>query len=39
MATCGYSDVKAFQKAEIMLAPSVQTEGKSLQKAQRIGMG
>ncbi|MGQ0849238.1 MAG: GuaB3 family IMP dehydrogenase-related protein [Actinomycetota bacterium] len=39
MATCGYSDVKAFQKAEIMLAPSLQTEGKGLQKAQRVGMG
>ncbi|HEY7583405.1 MAG TPA: GuaB3 family IMP dehydrogenase-related protein [Acidimicrobiia bacterium] len=39
MATCGYSDVKAFQKAEIMLAPSMQTEGKALQKAQRVGMG
>jgi len=39
MATCGYSDLKAFQKAEIMLAPSLQTEGKGLQKAQRVGMG
>jgi IMP dehydrogenase len=39
MATCGYSDLKQFQKAEIMLAPSLQTEGKSLQKAQRVGMG
>ncbi|MGI8518129.1 MAG: GuaB3 family IMP dehydrogenase-related protein [Acidimicrobiia bacterium] len=39
MATCGYSDLKAFQKAEIMLAPSLQTEGKALQKAQRVGMG
>jgi IMP dehydrogenase len=39
MATCGYSDVKEFQKAEIMLAPSVQTEGKGLQRSQRVGMG
>jgi len=39
MATCGYSDLKQFQKAEIMLAPSLQTEGKSLQRAQRVGMG
>jgi IMP dehydrogenase len=39
MATCGYSDVKEFQKAEIMIAPSLQTEGKSLQRAQRVGMG
>jgi len=39
MATTGYADLKEFQKAEIMLAPSVQTEGKSLQKAQQVGMG
>ena len=39
MATCGYSDLKEFQKAEVMLGPSLQTEGKSLQKAQRVGMG
>ncbi len=38
MATCGYSDLKQFQKAEVMLAPSLQTEGKALQKAQRVGM-
>ena len=39
MATTGYSDVKEFQKAEVMIAPSLQTEGKSLQRAQRVGMG
>jgi IMP dehydrogenase len=39
MATCGYESLKEFQKAELMVAPSLQTEGKSLQKAQRIGMG
>ena len=39
MATCGYSDLKEFQKAEVMLGPSMQTEGKGLQKAQRVGMG
>jgi IMP dehydrogenase len=39
MATTGYADVKEFQKAEVMLAPSLQTEGKSLQRAQRVGMG
>jgi IMP dehydrogenase len=39
MATCGYSDLKQFQKAEIMLAPALQTEGKALQRAQRVGMG
>ncbi|MGA7270219.1 MAG: GuaB3 family IMP dehydrogenase-related protein [Acidimicrobiia bacterium] len=39
MATTGYSDVKEFQKAEVMIAPSLQTEGKSLQRSQRVGMG
>jgi IMP dehydrogenase len=38
MATCGYPDVKAFQKAEVMVAPSLQTEGKSMQRAQGVGM-
>ncbi len=39
MATCGYETLKEFQKAEVMVAPSLQTEGKSLQRAQGIGMG
>ncbi|HWG72954.1 MAG TPA: GuaB3 family IMP dehydrogenase-related protein [Acidimicrobiales bacterium] len=39
MATCGYGTVKEFQKAEIMVAPALQTEGKSLQRAQGVGMG
>ncbi len=39
MATCGYDSVKEFQKAEVMVAPALQTEGKSLQKSQGIGMG
>ena len=39
MATTGYSDVKEFQKAEVMVAPSLQTEGKSLQRSQHLGMG
>lgn len=39
MATTGYSDIKEFQKAEVMLAPSLQTEGKALQRSQRVGMG
>ncbi len=39
MATCGYETVKEFQKAEVMVAPSLQTEGKGLQRAQGIGMG
>src|SRR3954467_15504720 len=39
MATCGYETVKEFQKAEVMVAPALQTEGKALQKAQSVGMG
>jgi IMP dehydrogenase len=39
MATTGYSDVKDFQKAEVMIAPALQTEGKSLQRSQNVGMG
>ncbi|MDH3752452.1 MAG: GuaB3 family IMP dehydrogenase-related protein [Acidimicrobiia bacterium] len=39
MSTCGYSDLKEFQKAEVMVAPSLQTEGKYLQKQQGVGMG
>ena len=39
LATTGYSDLKEFQKAEVMLAPSLQTEGKSLQRSQKVGMG
>ncbi len=39
MATTGYETVKEFQKAEVMVAPALQTEGKTLQRAQGIGMG
>jgi IMP dehydrogenase len=39
MATCGYQTVTEFQKAEVMVAPALQTEGKVLQKAQGVGMG
>ncbi len=39
MATCGYETVKEFQKAEVMVAPALQTEGKALQQAQHVGMG
>jgi IMP dehydrogenase len=39
MATCGYENIHDFQRAEIMLAPAIKTEGKALQHAQRIGMG
>jgi IMP dehydrogenase len=39
MATCGYENIHEFQRAEIMLAPAIKTEGKALQQAQRVGMG
>jgi IMP dehydrogenase len=39
LATCGYANIKEFQKAEVMVAPSLQTEGKFLQRSQRVGMG
>ena len=39
MATTGYSNLKEFQKVEVMVAPAIQTEGKSLQRGQGIGMG
>ena len=39
MATCGYQTVKEFQKAEVMVAPALQTEGKALQRSQGVGMG
>ncbi|MBA2637618.1 MAG: GuaB3 family IMP dehydrogenase-related protein [Solirubrobacterales bacterium] len=39
MATCGYKDMAEFNRAELMIAPSLQTEGKVLQSAQGIGRG
>jgi IMP dehydrogenase len=39
LATCGYANIKEFQKAEVMIAPALQTEGKLLQRSQGLGMG
>ena len=39
MATSGYQTVKEFQKAEVMVAPALQTEGKDLQRSPGVGMG
>jgi IMP dehydrogenase len=39
MATCGYKDLAEFNRAELMIAPSLQTEGKALQTSQGVGMG
>lgn len=39
MATCGYQDRAEFNRAELMIAPALQTEGKALQSSQGVGMG
>jgi IMP dehydrogenase len=38
MATTGYGSVKEFQNAELVVAPSITTEGKSYQRSQGVGM-
>ena len=39
MATCGYETVKEFQKAEVMIAPALQTEGKAIAALAGCGDG
>jgi IMP dehydrogenase len=39
MATTGYETIREFQKAELVVAPAIKTEGKTYQTAQRVGMG
>jgi IMP dehydrogenase len=39
MATCGYKDIAEFNRAELVVAPALQTEGKQLQRDQQVGMG
>jgi len=39
MATTGYETIREFQKAELVVAPSIKTEGKTYQSQQRVGMG
>ena len=38
MGTVGARNLKEFQLAEIIIAPSIQTEGKLFQQVQRVGM-
>jgi len=38
MATCGYENIRDFQRAEVMVAPAVRTEGKAMQYEQGVGM-
>jgi IMP dehydrogenase len=39
MATCGHKDLAEFNRAEVVVAPALQTEGKALQREQGVGMG
>jgi len=39
MGSLGASDIKEMQGVEIIIAPSIQTEGKIFQVGQRVGMG
>jgi len=39
MATTGYETIREFQKAELVIAPSIRSEGKTYQQAQGVGMG
>jgi len=39
MATCGAKTIAEMQQAEMVVAPQIQTEGKSMQRAQHVGQG
>ncbi|KPK38704.1 MAG: inosine-5-monophosphate dehydrogenase, partial [Omnitrophica WOR_2 bacterium SM23_29] len=39
MGSVGAKNIKEFQKTEIIIAPSIQTEGKIFQQVQKVGMG
>jgi len=39
MATCGARTIAEMQQAEMVVAPQIQTEGKSQQRAQGVGQG
>ena len=39
MGTLGATNIKEMQNVEIVIAPSLLTEGKVYQKAQQLGMG
>jgi len=39
MGVCGARTIKEMHRAEIVIAPSIQHEGKLFQKAQKVGMG
>ncbi len=39
MGMCGARTLRQMQQTEIIIAPSLTTEGKTLQIAQRVGQG
>ncbi len=39
MGSVGAKNIREFQRTEIIIAPSIQTEGKLFQRAQGVGMG
>ncbi len=39
MSNCGARNIAEMQQAELVIAPAVQTEGKTLQRAQHVGQG
>lgn len=39
MSTLGAQNIKEMQEVEVVIAPSILTEGKVFQKAQKLGMG
>ncbi len=39
MASCGARTIREMQEAELVIAPSLATEGKALQRAQGVGQG
>jgi IMP dehydrogenase len=39
MGNLGTKNINEMQSCEIIIAPAIKTEGKLLQKVQRVGMG
>ncbi len=39
MGSCGAQSIREMQVCEMIVAPSIRTEGKTLQRAQSVGMG
>ena len=39
MGVCGARTIRDFQDTEMVIAPAIKTEGKTEQRAQRVGMG